>query len=109
MYIVCYDLLATMDQRNKLVWKQWYISAHWIINIAGQLLYQWQSAQVSKPGAASDMSFGQGGDVVWTKPPREWKKVDLDAAVFSTQGIIGAGSIVRDSEGAMVMARTTPI
>ena len=47
--------------------------------------------------------------MVWTKRPREWKKVNLDAAVFATQGIIGVGSVVRDSKGAMVMDRTTPI
>ena len=49
--------------------------------------------------------FSLDRDVAWTKPLMGWVKANVDAAIFQNQGRIGTGCIVRDSAGAMIMAR----
>ena len=57
----------------------------------------------------SIIEFGLDGDVAWTQPLMGWVKANVDAAIFQNQGRIRTGCIVRDSAGAMIMARTMNI
>lgn len=46
----------------------------------------------------------QNANRVWKKPHEGWLKVNTDAAVFS-DGTIGVGAVIRDSNGSFVGAR----
>ena len=70
-----------------------------VVNLAGQMLLQWQQAQVCGTPLHRDQVMQDDGDMVWTRPENGWYKVNVDAALFSLQKKIGLGCIVRDSQG----------
>ena len=45
------------------------------------------------------------GDMAWTRPENGWYKVNVDAALFSSQKRTGSGCIVKNSQGHVLMAR----
>ncbi|KAH9670971.1 reverse transcriptase domain-containing protein [Citrus sinensis] len=45
------------------------------------------------------------GAVSWEKPEFGWVKCNVDAAVFASQGRIGLGCVIRNSEGEFLAAR----
>ncbi|XP_015084239.1 uncharacterized protein LOC107027648 [Solanum pennellii] len=47
--------------------------------------------------------------VTWFKPPDQWIKINTDGSALTNEGKIGAGGIIRDKEGKMVMAFSTPL
>lgn len=42
----------------------------------------------------------------WEKPPLNWVKINVDAALFGSENCIGLGMIVRDAAGNFIMARS---
>ena len=40
--------------------------------------------------------------VGWEKPNERWKKVNVDATIFSMSGTIGLGWVLRDSIGSFL-------
>nr|XP_019067280.1 uncharacterized protein LOC109119268 [Solanum lycopersicum] len=47
--------------------------------------------------------------VKWIKPPDQWIKINTDGSALTNPGKIGAGGILRDKEGKLVMAFSTPL
>ncbi|XP_069145909.1 uncharacterized protein [Solanum lycopersicum] len=47
--------------------------------------------------------------VTWFKPPDQWIKINTDGSALTNEGKIGAGGIIRDKEGKMIMAFSTPL
>ena len=47
--------------------------------------------------------------VAWNRPPEEWIKLNTDGSALTNPGQTGAGGILRDKEGKMVMAFATPL
>ena len=43
------------------------------------------------------------------KPPEQWIKINIDGTALTNPGKIGAGGILRDKEGKLVMAFSTPL
>ncbi|KAL2896878.1 hypothetical protein RDABS01_038662 [Bienertia sinuspersici] len=60
------------------------------------------SAKVAKP-AATYLSFGL--NTKWEKPPDGWLKINVDCHI-SEEGFVGAGAVVRNWHGDMVVAAT---
>jgi hypothetical protein len=42
----------------------------------------------------------------WTKPDAGWVKVNMDAAIDKTKGMMGFGIILRDHDGRLVAAKS---
>ncbi|XP_069154435.1 uncharacterized protein [Solanum lycopersicum] len=47
--------------------------------------------------------------VAWNRPPEQWIKINTDGSALTNPGQIGAGGILRDREGKMVLAFATPL
>jgi len=47
--------------------------------------------------------------VKWIKPPDQWVKLNTDGSALTNPGRIGAGGILRDQTGAMLLAFATPL
>ncbi|KAH0660308.1 hypothetical protein KY289_029056 [Solanum tuberosum] len=45
--------------------------------------------------------------VKWIKPPARWVKINTDGSALSNPGRIGAGGILRDQNGEMLLAFVT--
>ncbi|KAK4707011.1 hypothetical protein R3W88_033425 [Solanum pinnatisectum] len=47
--------------------------------------------------------------VQWQRPPEQWVKLNTDGSALSNTGRIGAGGIIRDHRGEMILAFATPL
>ncbi|KAH0655392.1 hypothetical protein KY285_030274 [Solanum tuberosum] len=47
--------------------------------------------------------------VRWIKPPNQWVKINTDGTALSNPGRTGAGGILRDQDGEMLIAFATPL
>ncbi|KAK4733771.1 hypothetical protein R3W88_008032 [Solanum pinnatisectum] len=47
--------------------------------------------------------------VQWTKPPDKWVKVNTDGSALCNPGRIGAGGIIRNPKGELILAFSTPL
>ncbi|XP_015160977.1 uncharacterized protein [Solanum tuberosum] len=47
--------------------------------------------------------------IKWIKPPARWVKINTDGIALSNKGRIGAGGILRDQEGEMLLAFATTL
>ncbi|KAK4729613.1 hypothetical protein R3W88_022601 [Solanum pinnatisectum] len=47
--------------------------------------------------------------VHWQRPPEQWVKLNTDGSALSNPGRIGAGGIIRDHRGEMILAFATPL
>lgn len=98
--MVCWKLWCNM---NNLVWQGKCDTANQIVNAAGNLLFQWQSAksyvlftQVSSdPGA---------GAIAWSPPRGAGLIVTLMLQCLLILGRVGLGSVIRDESGRFVAA-----
>ena len=46
--------------------------------------------------------------VTWSRLIYQWLKVNTDGSAITNRGMLGAGGILRDKNGRLVMAFTTP-
>ena len=76
-----------------------------MFNSAGQLLYQWQAAKKQLYDVNDDGHGLVHGALCWEKPKFGWVKCNVDAAVFASQGRIGFGCVIRNSEGCFLAAQ----
>ena len=44
--------------------------------------------------------------IAWTRPPDQWIKVKTDGSAIDSAGKIGAGGILRDNEGILILVFT---
>lgn len=91
--------------RNDKVWNNKTGSVNQVLNSAGQLLYQWQAAKKQQFYADTDVHKLVHGAICWERPKFGWVKRNVDAAIFSSQGNIGFGCVLRNSEGVFLTAR----
>ncbi|XP_015159877.1 uncharacterized protein [Solanum tuberosum] len=47
--------------------------------------------------------------VSWQRPPEQWVKLNTDGSALSNPGRIGAGGVIRDHSGEMILAFATPL
>ncbi|KAK4729618.1 hypothetical protein R3W88_022606 [Solanum pinnatisectum] len=47
--------------------------------------------------------------VIWKKPPDQWAKLNTDGSALNNPGRIGAGGVLRDHTGKVLMAFATPL
>ena len=47
--------------------------------------------------------------VGWNKPPEDWVKINTDGSALNNPGKIGAGGIIRDKDGKLLMAFAVPL
>uniref|UniRef100_M1DB97 RNase H family protein n=1 Tax=Solanum tuberosum TaxID=4113 RepID=M1DB97_SOLTU len=47
--------------------------------------------------------------VKWIKPPDQWVKINTDGSALINPGRIGAGGIIRNQDGEMILAFATPL
>lgn len=87
-------------RRNKWVWEKANGSVFGVQTSANNLLKDWKEAQLGGENEA--------GARLWSKPAEGWVKANIDAAVFS-DGSIGIGGVIRDSQGQFLGARSRRI
>ncbi|KAK4707461.1 hypothetical protein R3W88_033008 [Solanum pinnatisectum] len=46
--------------------------------------------------------------VQWIRPQNEWVKINTDGSALSNPGTIGAGGIIRNQNGELILAFSTP-
>lgn len=97
---VCWGIWS---RRNKWVWDRINMSAFGIKANALNMLADWKKAHENQSTPAGS----RGGQIAcrkWEKPPVDWVKINVDAALFEDIGSIGLGSIVRGAEGRFIAA-----
>ncbi|KAH9683148.1 reverse transcriptase domain-containing protein [Citrus sinensis] len=91
--------------RNDFVWNQRRSSGLQVLNSAGRMLFQWQSAKNQLLWADVAAVNGNHGAVCWEKPCDGWLKCNVDAAIFKAHGKFSIGCVIRNSYGDFVTAR----
>ena len=76
-----------------------------MLNSAGHLLFQWQAAKKQLYDVNDDGHRMIHGALCWEKPKFGWVKCNVDVVVFASQGRIGFGCVIRNSEGSFLTAR----
>ncbi|KAH9684396.1 reverse transcriptase domain-containing protein [Citrus sinensis] len=102
-----YDVIWV--NRNNKVWNNTACSVCQILNSAGQFLYQWQAAKRQVFDINDDTQRLVHGALCWEKPKFGWVKCNVDAAVFASQGKIGIGCVIRNSQGGFLAARCVEV
>lgn len=90
------------NRRNKWFWDRVNGTAFGVKAATQNLIQEWRQAQESNQNSRVQI---EQGDRVWAKPDADWLKVNIDAAIFQ-DGSIGVGSVIRDSNGIFVGARS---
>lgn len=100
--VLCWQLWC---HRNSCVWKQKCWTPNRLLNSSGQILFQWRCASKSLPKPVSTTYFqlSIGGNLVWSKPPAGFCKVNVDGALFGSQ-YAGSGCVIRDAHGQFLQA-----
>ncbi|CAN1157627.1 Putative ribonuclease H protein At1g65750 [Linum perenne] len=90
---------AIWRERNARVWRQQSTVAGMVVKGAKEALEEWVKAQelrqVRRSGVISQ------GCLKWHPPPPGMSKINVDAAVFATEGLTGIGMCIRDSSGSL--------
>nr|GMC71359.1 uncharacterized protein LOC109155154 [Ipomoea batatas] len=73
-----------------------------VVDGAKAFLEAWNLVQSNKTCKASQPQKDR-----WEKPPQDWYKLNVDAAINSTSRATGLGCILRNSRGEFVAARET--
>ena len=76
-----------------------------VLNSAGMMLFQWQSAKKQPLLADVAAVNGSHGAICWEKPCVGWLKCNVDAAIFKAHGKFSVGCVIRNSGGDFVTAR----
>ncbi|KAH9684395.1 reverse transcriptase domain-containing protein [Citrus sinensis] len=104
--MICWQIWVN---RNNKVWNNTACSVCQILNSAGQFLYQWQAAKRQVFDINDDTQRLVHGALCWEKPKFGWVKCNVDAAVFASQGKIGIGCVIRNSQGGFLAARCVEV
>ncbi|XP_074342401.1 uncharacterized protein LOC141679942 [Apium graveolens] len=89
------------NRRNKRAWDKISGYVYGVKNVAISLLSAWKEAQIH---IINHRAQEDQGDKVWQKPTGGWLKINMDAGVF-TDGSIGIGAVIRDSQECFIGAR----
>ncbi|XP_074347377.1 uncharacterized protein LOC141686227 [Apium graveolens] len=97
---------ALWRNRNDLVWNQRHASVNKTVAAAKQLLSQWSLAQNRSTSALLQPALEGDEACIWVNPQQNTVKVTVDAAVFEDKDAMGFGLITRDSDGALIQAKS---
>ncbi|XP_019168039.1 PREDICTED: uncharacterized protein LOC109163789 [Ipomoea nil] len=85
--------------RNDKIWRDTSISSESLLIQVHSLQALWSSI-MRTPGEASSST---ASSAIWTPPPANWLKCNVDAALFATGA--GFGAVVRNQDGNFVAAK----
>ena len=91
--------------RNAKVWKNRNGRPSCVLNLASQVLFQWQSVRKLQVFDNNSISSSHGA-VCWQRPCVWWFKCNVDATTFSSRGTNGYGAVIRKFEGEFIAARS---
>ncbi|KAH9708700.1 reverse transcriptase domain-containing protein [Citrus sinensis] len=100
--MICWSLWLN---RNSKVWQNKNGRLSSVLNLAGQVLFQWRSVRKLQLFDNTFVSDSHGA-VCWQRPSVGWLKCNVDAATFSSSGKISHGVVIRNSEGVFIAARS---
>ncbi|KAH9786028.1 reverse transcriptase domain-containing protein [Citrus sinensis] len=100
--MICWSLWLN---RNSKVWKNKNGRLSSVLNLAGQVLFQWRSVRKLQLFDNTFVSDSHG-IVCWQRPSVGWFKCNVDAATFSSSGKISHGAVIRNSDGVFIAARS---
>ena len=72
-------------------------------SFSAQILLEWKIAQVAR--GISTGSTSNNVEVKWIRPPPQFLKCNIDAALFQHSPYIKYGSLLRNAKGEMVMGK----
>ena len=88
--MTCWSLWVN---RNAKVWKNRNGRLYGVFNLAGQVIFQWQFVRKLQLFDNNSVSSSHGA-VCWQKPCVGWFKCNVDAATFSSSGMISYGVVI---------------
>ncbi|KAG8642931.1 hypothetical protein MANES_12G143650v8 [Manihot esculenta] len=95
-------LWALWQNRNNVVWKGQGQTASGVFFMALNFLQQWKAARV----VSSVSTTVDPARPVWSPPPHDWIKTNIDASLSLQRGSVGFGSVIRKDDGSFVAAKT---
>ncbi|EEF36385.1 hypothetical protein RCOM_0596960 [Ricinus communis] len=93
--------------RNEVVWNSKRKQPRQIVDGAVTYLQRWLIAQQTNPPSPDNNEVFNHNLAKWKKPKSGSLKCNVDASTFNQQGMIGAGYVLRNTEGALLGARIT--
>ncbi|XP_024636060.1 uncharacterized protein [Medicago truncatula] len=90
-------------RRNDKVWDGQLQPSNIAVQLARELLFQWQAARNS---ATTQVQQSPQDTIAWQPPAAGFLKCNVDAAIFSEQNRFGTGMCVRDQRGRFLKAAT---
>ncbi|KAH9761073.1 putative reverse transcriptase/RNA-dependent DNA polymerase [Citrus sinensis] len=100
--MTCWSL---WENKNAKVWKNRKGRLSSVLNLAGQVLFQWKSVRKLQVFDNNSVSSSHGA-VCWQRPCVWWFKCNVDATTFLSSGTIMYGAVIQNSEGEFVTARS---
>ena len=76
------------------------------LSFVGKTLREWRQAQQCKVMTQKSLEMPDSMPIRWNKPPYNWTKLNVDAAIFNNGSSTGLGCILRDHEGTFLAARS---
>lgn len=95
-------LWSLWNRRNKWVWEHVNGSAFGVKAAAINLLMDWKRAREAELVKVKNQTAAVKRQ--WSNPPTGWKKINIDAALFS-DGFIGTGAVIRNDAGQFIRAK----
>ncbi|KAM6573036.1 hypothetical protein CsatB_012436 [Cannabis sativa] len=95
-------LWAIWYARNEVVWRDKSMSAAEVILLARVVLNQWRNAQQRRMGSLLGPTGSREDLEHWVKPVMGKIKVNVDGAIFASDGRFGAAGVARDSQGRFI-------
>ncbi|XP_019172856.1 PREDICTED: uncharacterized protein LOC109168295 [Ipomoea nil] len=96
--------LRIWEARNDKVWNHHVTSAAAVVDQANIFFQEWSNINSD----IQDSTTVVAHPTKWTKPPPDYLKVNVDAALDSINMQMGLGIVIRDSMGEFVAARMIP-
>jgi len=99
-------------RRNDKVWEGVLKPTVMVVQLAREVLSQWQAANGTSAAPAEVMSAAapaqrqQQQQTQWQPPDADYLKCNVDAAIFKEQRSFGIGMCIRDSHGNIIKAST---
>ena len=100
-FMVCWALWSHL---NNIVWRNQRWTTYQLLSFAGKTLTKWRQAQQCKVMTQKSLEMPNSMPIRWNKPPYNWTKLHVDAAIFNNGSSTGLGCILCDHEGTFLAA-----
>lgn len=98
-------LWSVWKARNMVIWQDTYQHVDEVLRTARSTLDQWIEAQAKNFVPSIGNLHTMDGKELWTKPSQQTIKINLDAALFDSDNMVGYGLCARDHTGRLIDAR----